>query len=173
MVELVVTKKAGPDVIARSLETGLILSRANVTCRWVLRGRGRVGAGGGGVGERGGSLETGLILSRANVTCRWAVCVCANGARAAGGQKGSDCAAASCPPSRLPLTLDTRPAPRRKGELIRGRAAMLSVITGKDWRDIGGWGALGLRLAPTSPPLCTPLADRPPTDAHPYTQTGR
>ncbi|GBF95398.1 pyruvate kinase isozyme chloroplastic [Raphidocelis subcapitata] len=57
MVELVVTQKAGPDVIAQSVEKGLILSRANVTCR-------------------------------------------------------------------------------REGELIRGRAAMLSVITGKDWRDI-------------------------------------
>lgn len=57
MVELVVTSKAGPDVLAQSIEQGLILSRANVTCR-------------------------------------------------------------------------------RSGELIRGRAAMLSVITGKDWRDI-------------------------------------
>jgi hypothetical protein len=28
---------------------------------------------------------------------------------------------------------------RRQGELIRGKAAMLSVITGKDWRDIGGF----------------------------------
>lgn len=33
MVELVVASKAGPDVVATSIEEGLILSRANVTCR--------------------------------------------------------------------------------------------------------------------------------------------
>jgi hypothetical protein len=35
-VELVVVGKQGPDVAARCLEKGLILSRANITFRWAV-----------------------------------------------------------------------------------------------------------------------------------------
>jgi hypothetical protein len=37
MCELVVTAKAGPDVLAQSIEQGLLLSKANLTfrCGWV------------------------------------------------------------------------------------------------------------------------------------------
>ena len=58
----------------------------------------------------------------------------------------------SHPPNKpLPLPSGNGPttrAPQRKrnvsrgGELIRGRAAMLSVVTGKDWRDIGEGGGV-------------------------------
>jgi hypothetical protein len=34
MCELVVTSKAGPDVLAESIEQGLLLSKANLTFRW-------------------------------------------------------------------------------------------------------------------------------------------
>jgi hypothetical protein len=103
MVELVVTKKAGPDVIARSLETGLILSRANVTCRCDLR--------------LGAAVARGAAVAQKV----WS---------AAGSPRPALCTASSVMRPAFPS--------RRKGELIRGRAAMLSVITGKDWRDIGG-----------------------------------
>lgn len=35
MCELVVVSKAGPDVLAESIEQGLLLSKANLTFRWV------------------------------------------------------------------------------------------------------------------------------------------
>jgi hypothetical protein len=34
MCELVVVAKAGPDVLAESIEQGLLLSKANLTFRW-------------------------------------------------------------------------------------------------------------------------------------------
>ncbi|KAF6261485.1 hypothetical protein COO60DRAFT_775160 [Scenedesmus sp. NREL 46B-D3] len=39
MCELVVTAKAGPDVLAGSIEQGLLLSKANLTFRWVEAAR--------------------------------------------------------------------------------------------------------------------------------------
>ena len=52
-MELVVVGKQGPDVAARCLEKGLILSRANLTFRW----GGGEGGEGAGLGE--GELEEG------------------------------------------------------------------------------------------------------------------
>lgn len=47
MCELVVVSKAGPDVLAESIEQGLILSKANLTFRYVCPGKRRGGEGGG------------------------------------------------------------------------------------------------------------------------------
>ena len=70
MVELVVVEKMGPDVIARSIEEGLILSRANVTCRCGRCLGGGAGRGGGGAdpdraGDGGGARFGVLELIRA------------------------------------------------------------------------------------------------------------
>jgi hypothetical protein len=151
MVELVVTNKAGPDVIAQSIEQGLILSRANVTCRW--------GPGGEAWGSerRGAGFEQGVGARRG---CWREARGCRAGAHGRVGvlevhTKVIGRARARCSAllsgrrevRRAGAVHDSPPPPpaprRRQGELIRGRAAMLSVITGKDWRDIGGRPAAG------------------------------
>jgi hypothetical protein len=134
MVELQVVSKAGPDVAARCLERGLILSRANLTFRW--------GEGGG----RGGGRERGREGLRAGRNRG-----CNNGMaaeRQCGELKCSMwCTGKGCMHSRPaePPTLHSLQSPcpspiphpsRRKGDLIRGRLALLPVVSAKDWRDI-------------------------------------
>lgn len=116
MCELVVVNKAGPDVLAESIEQGLLLSKANMTFRCDMKERERERETHGqqlwqwccflAIACMHFSLYVCVAHSHTQHTC----CVCRTSA------------VSVC---------------RRNGELVRGRAALLPVISAKDWQVSG------------------------------------
>lgn len=126
MCELVVVSKAGPDVLAESIEQGLLLSKANLTFRCVCAR---------------------CLLARVRVLfCVYFSAVsCLNGnvgfaiARLAKHAILRSCASLLGRSSSLIVPFGAQLLCRRDGELVRGRAAMMPVITSKDWQVRVRW----------------------------------